>query len=95
MPRYMVERTFPGGLHIPTNADGASALRGIVATNAEEGVSWVHSYVSDDKTKTFCVYDAPSPEAIRSVATKNELPLDTITEVSVLDPYFFRAESAA
>jgi hypothetical protein len=89
MPRYMVERTFPDGLHIPTNADGASALRGIVATNAEEGVSWVHSYVSDDKTKTFCVYDAPSPEAIRSVAKKNNVPVDAIHEVSVLDPYFY------
>jgi hypothetical protein len=89
MPRYMVERTFPGGLHIPTNADGAGALRGIVATNAAEGVSWVHSYVSDDKTKTFCVYDAPSPEAIRSVAQKNNVPVDAIHEVSVLDPYFY------
>src|SRR4051794_23714348 len=63
MPRYLVERTFPDGLHIPTNADGAGAMRSIVATNAEEGVSWVHSYVSEDKTRTFCVYDAPSPEA--------------------------------
>jgi hypothetical protein len=52
-------------------------------------VSWVHSYVSDDKTKTFCVYDAPSPEAIRSVARKNNVPVDAIHEVSVLDPYFY------
>jgi hypothetical protein len=52
-------------------------------------VTWVHSYVSGDKTKTFCVYDAPSPEAIRKAADKNELPLDRITRVSVLDPYFY------
>ena len=88
MPRYMVERTFPDGLHVPVNADGAQALGGIVATNAEEGVSWVHSYVSADKTKTFCIYDAPSPEAIRRVAERNKLPVDRITEVRVLDPYF-------
>ena len=40
--------------------------------------------------KSFCVYDAPSPEAIRSTAQKNSLPVDKITEVRVLDPYFYR-----
>jgi Protein of unknown function (DUF4242) len=89
MPRYMVERTFPDGLHVPTDAGGAQALDAIVANNAEEGVSWVHSYVSADKTKTFCVYDAPSPEAIRSVGAKNGVPVDAIHEVRVLDPYFY------
>jgi hypothetical protein len=85
----MVERTFPGGLHIPSNADGAAAMRGIVERNADEGVTWVHSYVNDDKTKTFCVYDAPSPDAIRTAAAKNSVPVDAIHEVSVLDPYFY------
>ena len=89
MPRYMVERSFPDGLHIPTNADGANAMSGVVERNAGEGVSWVHSYVSADKTKTFCVYDAPSPDAIRSVAVKNGLPVGDIHEVRVLDPYFY------
>jgi hypothetical protein len=89
MPRYMVERTFPDGLHVPADAAGAQALSEIVANNAEEGVSWVHSYVSADKTKTFCVYDAPSPEAIRSVGAKNGVPVDAIHEVRVLDPYFY------
>jgi hypothetical protein len=89
MPRYMVERSFPDGLHIPVDADGAQALGGIVATNADEGVTWVHSYVSADKTRTFCVYDAPSPDAIRSVGAKNNVPVDAIHEVSVLDPYFY------
>ena len=62
----------------------------MVDRNADDGVTWVHSYVSDDKTKTFCVYDAPSPEAIRKTADRNSLPLDQITQVSVLDPYFYR-----
>jgi hypothetical protein len=48
----------------------------------------VHSYVSDDKTRTFCVYDAPTPEAIRTSADHNGLPVERITEVRVLDPYF-------
>ena len=51
---------------------------------------WLHSYVSDDRTKTFCVYDGPSPEAIRRAAERNKLPVDHITEVRVLDPYFYR-----
>ena len=89
MPRYLVERTFADGLHIPTNSDGASAMGGIVRNNAEEGVNWIHSYVSADKTKTFCIYDAPSPDAIRSVGAKNGVPVDAIHEVSVLDPYFY------
>jgi len=54
------------------------------------GVTWVHSYVTGDKKKTFCFYDAPSPEGIRKVAQRNSLPVDRITEVSVLDPYFYR-----
>ena len=54
------------------------------------GVTWVHSYVSDDKRNTFCVYDGPTPEAIRQAAERNGLPVDRITKVSVLDPYFYR-----
>ncbi|TMK26627.1 MAG: DUF4242 domain-containing protein [Actinobacteria bacterium] len=63
--------------------------RAVVDRNADEGVTWVHSYVSDDRKRTFCVYDAPTPEAIRKTAASNELPVDRITEVRVLDPYFY------
>ncbi len=89
MPRYMVERTFPDGLHIPLTQEGAGGCLGVVENNAQEGVTWVHSYVNEDKTKTYCVYDGPSPEAIRRAAETNTLPLDRITEVRVLDPYFY------
>ncbi len=90
MPRYMVERTFPQGLEIPISEDGAAACLGVVGQNADLGVTWVHSYVSEDKQKTFCIYDGPSPEAIRHAAERNGLPVDRITKVSVLDPYFYR-----
>jgi hypothetical protein len=90
MPRYVVERTFPEGLNIPVDAEGAATCLAVVDRNADDGVTWVHSYVSDDKRKTFCIYDAPSPEAIRKTADRNSLPLDQITQVSVLDPYFYR-----
>lgn len=89
MPRYLVERTFPKGVQIPISDEGAQACGTVVANNAELGVTWVHSYVSDDKSKTFCIYDGPSPEAIRRVAGTNGLPVDRITEVRVLDPYFY------
>lgn len=90
MPRYMVERTFAEGLHIPMTDEGAQVCATVVGVNGELGVTWVHSYVSDDKQKTFCVYDGPNPEAIRRTALRNGLPVDQITEVRVLDPYFYR-----
>ena len=90
MPRYLVERVFAHGLHIPVTDDGAAACRGVVDRNADLGVTWVHSYVSEDKTKTYCIYDGPNPEAIRQAAERNELPVDRITQVSVLDPYFYQ-----
>ena len=89
MPRYMVERTFPDGLNIPVNAAGADALSKVVQTNSEQGVTWVHSYVTMDKARSFCIYDAPTPEAIRQVAERNGLPVNNITEVAVLAPYFY------
>ncbi len=88
MPRYLVERTFPDGLNIPPNADGAAACSAVGGINAGKGVNWVVSYVRDDKAKTYCIYDAPNPEAIREVAELNGLPVDRITQVRVLDPYF-------
>jgi hypothetical protein len=90
MPRFMVERTFPQGLQIPVTADGAQACLNVVGNNAGLGVTWVHSYVSDDKKKTFCIYDGPDAESIRRAAEKNGLPVDQVTAVSVLDPYFYR-----
>ena len=90
MPRFMVERTFVDGLSIPITDEGKAAVSNVVGNNAGLGVTWVHSYVSDDKTKTYCIYDGPNPEAIRQAAERNGLPVDRITEVSVLDPYFYK-----
>lgn len=90
MPRFLVERHFEGGLHIPLTQEGADTCLGVVGTNAELGVTWVHSYVSDDKLTTYCVYDGPDAEAIRKAAQRNGLPVDRITRVQVLDPYFYR-----
>ena len=90
MPRYMVERTFTDGLQIPVTEEGTRACLGVIDANAELGVTWIHSYVSSEKRKTFCVYDGPDPESIRRAAERNNLPIDQITRVTVLDPYFYR-----
>ena len=85
MPRFLVQRTFPDGLAIPVTADGAKACLGVV----EESVTWVTSYVSIDHTKTFCIYDGPGPESVERAALANGLPVDSISEVRILDPYFY------
>jgi len=89
MPRFLVERTFPGGLNVPINGDGAAACLIVVDRNAGGDVTWVHSYVTPDKHKTFCIYDGPSADAIRQAAGRNSLPVDNVSEVRVLDPYFY------
>lgn len=89
MPRFIVERTFVDGLNIPTDDTGAKTCLTVVQNNAEEDVTWVTSYVTTDRVRTYCVYDGPSAEAIDRAAAANGLPVDGITEVRVLDPYFY------
>lgn len=88
MPRYLIERTFPEGLSLSANAQGAQASATVVGNNTKDGVTWIHSYVTPDRKKAYCIYDGPTPEAIRVVAKTNGLPVDRISEVRVLDPYF-------
>jgi hypothetical protein len=78
--RYLIERTFPAGA-----LDGldAAVKQKVNANNASVGVQWEQSYANESKTKTFCVYDAPSEAAVRKAATLNGLPVDSITEVPV------------
>lgn len=89
MPRYLVERTFAEQLDLPGPEAEASARQNFIENNALDGVAWVHSYVAPDRKKSFCIYDAPTPEAVRRAAGRNGLPVDRITEVRVLDPYFY------
>jgi len=88
MPRYVVERTCPEGFGIAPSREGADACRAVVERNLDAGVTWICSFVSADDRSTFCVYEAPSPEAIRRAAGRSGLPVDRITQVRVLDPYF-------
>ena len=89
MARFLVERYFPEGLLIPMTDEGAKTANQIIEGNSQLGVTWVKSYVTEDKTKSFCIYDAPDAEAIRKAAFLNDLPVGTVTRVRVLDPYFY------
>jgi uncharacterized protein (DUF1786 family) len=90
MPRYLVQRTFRDGLPVPVTEEGATTWRDVVSRNADLGVTWLQSYVSADHQTMVCLYEGPDPETIRKAAARNGLPVDTITEVSVLDPYSYR-----
>lgn len=89
MPRYLVERTFCARAGAGTAADGRAAERcdDVIRANAREGVTWIHSFVTPDRCRSFCIVDSPSPEAIRVAAQASALPVDRITEVRIFDPY--------
>jgi hypothetical protein len=87
MPRYLIERSFPAGFALAPGAEGADAFVRVIERNERVGVTWIHSYVSADRSKTFCIYDGSSPEAVRRTAADNRLPVDAVTEIRVLDPY--------
>jgi len=87
MPRYLVERTFPGFREL--------AVEAVVEGNADDGVTWMYSYVSEDRGTMLCLYEAPSPEAIRRAARRSDLPVDRITQVRVLDPYSYTDRSSS
>lgn len=85
MPRYIIERTFADQLDL--TKDGVESVKRI---NDEEGVAWIFSFLSADKRKTYCLYEAPNPEAIRAAARRNGLPADVIIEVgSEIGPSMF------
>ena len=77
MPMYIIERNFAEKLDL--TADGIVALTKI---NGEVGVNWVFSFLSADKRKSYCLYEAKDPEAIREAARRANVPADVIVEVS-------------
>ena len=78
--RYLIARTFPAGAL--AGLDAATKAK-VNSNNASLGVRWVQSYANADKTKTFCVYEAPSEAAVRKAAELNKLPVDSVMEVPV------------
>ena len=84
MPRFLIERNF---------ADEVEATKdiadNIIRINDEEGVRWLFSVLSPDKRKTYCLYEAPTAEAIRVAARRANLPADLVIEVSEIRPEMF------
>ncbi len=76
MAVFMIERRFADELHVD-----ADAAEGVNRINADEGVRWLYSFLSVDKRKTYCLYEAPSTEAIRRAAERAGFPADVIVEV--------------
>jgi len=81
MGLYVIERNFAERLD-PDELD----RNGIRAVNDEIGVRWLYSFLSADKKKTYCLYEAPSPEALREAAARLGIPADAIVEVEEIQP---------
>ncbi len=84
MSLFLIERQFADELQL--DAAGAALIRQI---NDASGVNWLYSFLSADRKKTYCLYEAPSVEAIREAARRAGLPADVVVEVSQLRPEAF------
>jgi len=81
MAVFLVERNFAEQLQV--SPEGAASINRV---NAEIGVQWLISFLSADKKKTYCLYEASSADAIREAAARNNVPADVIIEVGELLP---------
>jgi Protein of unknown function (DUF4242) len=81
MPLFVIEREFAEELDLSSDD-----VRLIDEINADEGVRWVFSFLSADRRHTYCLYEAPSPDAILAAAQKANVPADAIVEVGAASP---------
>lgn len=88
MPLYLIERAFAEQLDMT-----ADDVRLIEDINAEEGVSWLFSFLSADRRRTYCLYESPSPDAILEAARRANVPADNIVEVDKFVPAELLARS--
>jgi hypothetical protein len=77
MPLYVIERSFAVDLDL-----SSEDVKLIDDINADEGVRWVFSFLSADRRRTYCLYEAPSPDAIIAAAQRANVPADAVVEVS-------------
>jgi hypothetical protein len=77
MPLYVIERAFAEQLELTSND-----VRLIEDVNADEGVRWLFSFLSADRRRSYCLYEAPSPDAIVSAARRAGIPADVVVEVN-------------
>jgi len=84
MPLFLIERNFAEQLEV--NRD---VVLQATQVNADVGIQWLFSFLSADKKKTYCLYEAPNAEAIREAAQRLNVPADVIIEVGELRPEMF------
>jgi Protein of unknown function (DUF4242) len=84
MPLFLIERNFAD--QIEMNRELAAD---VARVNGDVGIQWLFSFLSADKKKTYCLYEAPSAEAIREAARRLNAPADVIVEVGELRPEMF------
>jgi uncharacterized protein DUF4242 len=83
MPLYVIERSFAEQLDLSTDD-----VELIEEANGDAGVRWLFSFLSADRRRTYCLYEAPSPDAILAAAEKANVPADVVVEVSAAVPQF-------
>jgi Nickel responsive protein SCO4226-like len=83
MPLYVIERSFAEQLDL--SSDDVELIEEV---NDGEGVRWLFSFLSADRRRTYCLYEAPSPDAILEAARKADVPADVVVEVSAATPQF-------
>jgi hypothetical protein len=76
MPMYVIERAFAEQLDL-TSDD----VKLIEEVNADEGVRWLFSFLSADRRRSYCLYEAPSPDMIVAAAQRVGIPADVVVEV--------------
>ena len=76
VPIFMIERQFADDLE--ASAEIADRINRI---NEDEGVRWLYSFLSADKRKTYCIYEAPFADAILRAAARAGLPADAVIEL--------------
>lgn len=76
MPLFVIERTFAEQLELSEND-----VRLIEEANADEGIRWLFSFLSADRRRTYCLYEAPSAASIMAAAERLSIPADEIVEV--------------
>jgi len=77
MPLFLVERNFPEKADI-----SEEDLRQIKQVTDELGPDWVFTFLSSDKKKAYCLYEARDPEQLREHAQVVGIPADSIMEVN-------------
>jgi hypothetical protein len=85
VPLYLIERQFAEQLQLSPDS-----VKSVDEINEQEGVRWVVSFLSADRLKSYCLYEATSPDAIWAAAQEAGLPADVIVEVDEFDPASMR-----